>query len=570
MADRRLAIFFPCQVADSLAVVSIDERYLGQPARDAEGIVNTQVIIVGAGPVGLTLAIDLGRRGVRCILLEQKDAPQFLPKMERCNARTMEIYRRLGIAQKIRDAGFPRDVPMDVFIVTSLVERPLLHLPYPSVAQAQAEIAACADGSMPLEPYQLISQYTLEPLLKSVAETLPTVDVRYRHEFISFEQGAAGVCARVKCGDSTIELSAHYLVGCDGGSSNVRRQLGIALQGEANLLQLRQALYRCDDLFERIPIGKGRHYHVADAHSTFLIVQDSTRHFTLHSVVDSDNDMKTMFEQTVAMPVTYEMLSCAPWRQNLLLADQYGHKRVFLAGDAVHLVIPTGGLGMNSGVGDAVDLSWKLAATLKGWGGPALLASYGIERRQIGARNVEASRHASRGRRAWRAAYKPNIGDKTPEGAATRANLSRIADVEQRKSNEMIGAELGYRYADSPIIFPETGDAPEADFMKYVPTSWPGARLPHVWLADGTALHDHIGDGYTLLCLRGAQANNAALAQAFASFAAPFSAVEIDEERPRDVYGYDLLLLRPDLHVVWRGNGLPDDPAKLAALATGH
>jgi 2-polyprenyl-6-methoxyphenol hydroxylase-like FAD-dependent oxidoreductase len=570
MADRRLAISFPCQVADSLAVVSIDERCLGQPARDAEGIVNTQVIIVGAGPVGLTLAIDLGRRGVRCILLEQKDAPQFLPKMERCNARTMEIYRRLGIAQKIRDAGFPRDVPMDVFIVTSLVERPLLHLPYPSVAQAQAEIAACADGSMPLEPYQLISQYTLEPLLKSVAETLPTVDVRYGHEFISFEQGAAGVCARVKCGDSTIELSAHYLVGCDGGSSNVRRQLGIALQGEANLLQLRQALYRCDDLFERIPIGKGRHYHVADAHSTFLIVQDSTRHFTLHSVVDSDNDMKTMFEQTVAMPVTYEMLSCAPWRQNLLLADQYGHKRVFLAGDAVHLVIPTGGLGMNSGVGDAVDLSWKLAATLKGWGGPALLASYGIERRQIGARNVEASRHASRGRRAWRAAYKPNIGDKTPEGAATRANLSRIADVEQRKSNEMIGAELGYRYADSPIIFPETGDAPEADFMKYVPTSWPGARLPHVWLADGTALHDHIGDGYTLLCLRGAQANNAALAQAFASFAAPFSAVEIDEERPRDVYGYDLLLLRPDLHVVWRGNGLPDDPAKLAALATGH
>jgi 2-polyprenyl-6-methoxyphenol hydroxylase-like FAD-dependent oxidoreductase len=570
MADRRLAISLPCQVADSLAVVSIDERYLGQPARDAEGIVNTQVIIVGAGPVGLTLAIDLGRRGVRCILLEQKDAPQFLPKMERCNARTMEIYRRLGVAKEIRDAGFPHDVPMDVFIVTSLVEPPLLHLPYPSVAQAQAEIAACADGSMPLEPYQLISQYTLEPLLKSVAETLPTVDLRYGHEFISFEQDAAGVCAHIKCGDSTIELSAHYLVGCDGGSSNVRRQLGIGLQGEANLLQLRQALYRCDDLFERIPIGKGRHYHVADAHSTFLIVQDSTRHFTLHSVVDSDDDMKTMFEQTVAMPVNYEMLSCAPWRQNLLLAESYGHKRVFLAGDAVHLVIPTGGLGMNSGVGDAVDLSWKLAATLKGWGGPALLASYEIERRQIGARNVEASRYASRGRRAWRAAYKPNIRDRTPEGAAIRANLSRIADVEQRKSNEMIGAELGYRYAESPIIFPEAGDAPETDFMKYVPTSWPGARLPHVWLADGTAMHDRIGDGYTLLCLRGARANTPALAQAFASFAAPFSVVEIDEERPRDVYGYDLLLLRPDLHVVWRGNSLPDDPAKLAALATGH
>jgi 2-polyprenyl-6-methoxyphenol hydroxylase-like FAD-dependent oxidoreductase len=482
----------------------------------------------------------------------------------------MEIYRRLGIAQKVRDAGFPRDAPMDVFIVTSLVEPPLLHLPYPSVAQAQAEITGCTDGSMPLEPYQLISQYTLEPLLKSVAESLPSVDVRYGCEFIAFEQDHAGVRARVKDGTATSELVAQYLVGCDGGSSTVRRQLGIKLQGEANLLQLRQALYRCDDLFERIAIGKGRHYHVADAHSTFLIVQDSTRHFTLHSVVDSDDDMKTMFEQTVAMPVKYEMLSCQPWRQNLLLADSYGQGRVFLAGDAVHLVIPTGGLGMNSGVGDAIDLSWKLAATLKGWGGPALLPSYQTERRQIGERNVEASRHASRGRRAWRAAYKPDIRDKTPAGAETRANLTRIADVEQRKSNEMIGAELGYRYAGSPIIWPETGDAPEPDFMKYVPTSWPGARLPHVWLGDGTALHDRIGDGYTLLSLAGARADGAALARAFAPYAAPFTVLEIADERPRDVYGYDLLLLRPDLHVVWRGNRLPDDPARLAALATGH
>ncbi len=448
---------------------------------------DTQVIIVGAGPVGLTLAIDLGRRGVRCILLEQKEAPQFLPKMERCNARTMEIYRRMGLAERIRDAGFPRDAPMDVFIVTSLTEPPLLHLPYPSVAQAQDQIAACHDGTLPLEPYQLISQYTLEPLLKSVAESIPNVDVRYGCEFIAFEQDAGSVTARVKTSNGkTSELSALYLVGCDGGSSAVRRQLGIKLEGEANLLQLRQALYRCDDLFERIPIGKGRHYHVADAHSTFLIVQDSTRHFTLHSVVDSDADMKTMFEQTVAMPVKYEMLSCAPWRQNLLLADSYGQGRVFLAGDAVHLVIPTGGLGMNSGVGDAVDLSWKLAATLQGWGGPGLLAAYEIERRQIGARNVEASRYASRGRRAWRAAYRPNIREQTPAGAETRANLTRIADVEQRKSNEMIGAELGYRYIGSPLIWPEAGDGPEPNFMKYEPTTWPGARLPHLWLGDGT------------------------------------------------------------------------------------
>src|SRR5215217_8903397 len=431
----------------------------------SRGMLDTQVLVVGAGPTGLTLAVALGQKGVRCRLIEQKEAPQFLPKMERCNARTMEIYRRLGLAQKIRDAGLPRDCPMDVFVVNSLVEPPLLHLPYPSVAQAKAEIASRNDGTLPLEPYQLISQYTLEPLLKSVAETMPHVDVRYGCELVAFEQDEASVRAQVRNHDgSTATIKALHLVGCDGGSSTVRKQLGIKLQGEANIGQLRQALYRCDDLFERIPIGKGRHYHVADEQATFLIVQDSTRHFTLHSVVENDADMATMFEKTVAMPVKYDMLYVGQWKQNLLLADSYGKGRVFLAGDAVHLVVPTGGLGMNTGVGDAIDLSWKLAATLQGWGSSNLLGSYEAERRQIGERNVAASRYASLGRRRWRAAYRPNIRDDTPEGDETRANLARTADVEQRKTNEMIGAELGYRYVGSPIICSEPGEGPADDF----------------------------------------------------------------------------------------------------------
>ena len=174
-------------------------------------------------------------------------------------------------------------------------------------------------------------------------------------------------------------------MGCDGGASVVRRQLGIKLTGDGNILQLRQALYYCEDLFDRIPIGKGRHYHVADEQGTFLIVQDSTKHFTLHAVVDSDAEMAALFEKTVAMPVKYEMLHVGQWKQNLLLADRYGDgHRVFLAGDAVHMMIPTGGLGMNTGVGDATDLAWKLAAVLQGWGGPHLLPSYEVERRQIG------------------------------------------------------------------------------------------------------------------------------------------------------------------------------------------
>ena len=422
---------------------------------------DSDVLIVGAGPTGLTLAIDLGRRGVRCTLIEQKERPAFLPKMERINARSMEIYRRMGLADKIRAAGLRSDCPMDVYIILKLTEPPLLHLSYPSVDEARANTRASNDGTLPLEPYQLVSQYTLEPFLKSVAETLPTVTVRFGCEFLSLRQDGAGVTARVQTGGATQDIRAAYLVGCDGGASPVRRELGISLSGEGNLLGLRQALFRCDELFDRLPIGNGpghgRHYHVADAKSTFLIMQDSTKHWTLHSVVDTDEEMKAAFERVVGVPVKYEMLSCAPWRQNLLLADRYGKDRVFLAGDAVHLVIPTGGLGMNSGVGDAVDLSWKLAATLAGWGGPELLKSYEIERRQIGDRNVGASRYATIGRRKWRSLWRPDITEDSPAGAATRKNLGAVADVEQRKSNEMIGAELGYRYVDSPVICQYSG-----------------------------------------------------------------------------------------------------------------
>ena len=535
-------------------------------------MVDTQVLIVGAGPVGLTLAVDLGLRGVPCTLVEQKESPQFLPKMERCNARTMEIFRRMGLADRIRAAGLPAHCPMDVFIVTSILEPPLLHLPYPSVAEAKKEIAAATDASLPLEPYQLISQYTLEPLLKSVAEKLPNVTVRFGTEFLEFVENPDSVTAWVRSRDGTAEITARYLAGCDGGSSPIRKQLGIGLKGDGNILELYQALYRCDDLYEHIPVGKGRHYHVADAHHTFLILQDSTRHFTLHAVVEQDSDMVAQFAKTIAMPLPFEMINCGVWRQNLLIAERYGSgSRVFLAGDAVHLVIPTGGLGMNTGCGDAIDLSWKLAATLAGWGGPNLLRSYEIERRQVGDRNVAAARFASTGRRQWRSMWRPNIRDDTPEGAETRANLARVADLEQRKSNEMVGAELGYRYVGSPLIAAEAGAGPEHNFIDYVPSTYPGVRLPHVWLEDGTAVQDRIGYGHGCTLLRFAGNDDiAALGRAFADYGAPYGVLDLPDRRARDIYGYDLVLVRPDLHVVWRGNALPADPARLAALATGH
>ena len=224
---------------------------------------------------------------------------------------------------------------------------------------------------------------------------------------------------------------------------------------------------------------------------------------------------------------------------------------------------------MNSGMGDAIDLGWKLEGILKGWAGPNMLGSYEFERRQIGDRNVGASRYATIGRRKWRSMYRPNIRENTREGRQNAEMLAQVADVEQRKTNEMVGAELGYRYVDSPVICDIPG-GPEHLFRTYIPTTWPGARLPHVWLNDGTAVQDRLPQfGYTILRLGKAQIDTKPLQEAIASFGAPVSTVEIPDEIARDIYGHDVILLRPDMHIVWRGNEEPN-AAEVAAIATGH
>ena len=534
--------------------------------------VETSVLIVGAGPVGLTLALDLGRRGVDCLLIERNIAPMQLPKMERCNGRTMEIYRRLGVAEAIRDAGLSREAPMDVFLTTSLMDPPIAHLPCPSVSEAKADIAGHNDGTRLLEPYQLISQYTLEPLLRTFVEALPTVKVRFGYELISFVQAVDGVMATARTGNGeTCQIRTAYLVGCDGGSSTVRKQLGIPLEGQGGIRTLRQALFHCPDLYERTGTGKGRHYHIADGPLfPFVILQDSMRHWTLHAAAASDEEMARIFAGAIGQPIDFEMLSVNQWTQHLLCAERYADGRVFIAGDAAHLVIPTGGLGMNTGVGDATDLAWKLAATLAGWGGPGLLRSYEAERRPIGLRAIRASGAAMAGRLSWRAAYRPDAREATPEGADNRAELARLFDVEQRKITDIQGIEGGYQYVGSPIIWPEAGERPDPDNPRYVPTTWPGARLPHVWLSDGTALHDHLGAGYTLLRLGSTSADTTGLEQAFRELGAPLDVLRLDDPPVRQIYERDLLLVRPDLHVAWRSDRPPKDPIHVAAVVVGR
>jgi 2-polyprenyl-6-methoxyphenol hydroxylase-like FAD-dependent oxidoreductase len=530
----------------------------------------TPVLIAGGGPVGLTLAIDLGQRGIGCVLVDKRPAPGMLPKMERCNARTMEHYRRLGIADRIRAAGLDNDVPMDVFICAGNVAGDaLVHHPYPSVNELKEESREINDGTYPAEPYQLISQYTLEPLLRKVAEATGGVTVRFGHELAGFVQDDDGVTAALSLPDGTTRtVRARYLLGCDGGNSTVRASLGIGLEGES-MLEMRQALFRCDDLFERIPVGKGRHYHIADDKNSFLIVQDDTRHFSLHATVGSDEEMAPLFERIVGLPVDYECLYVGKWRQRLMVAQRYRDRRVFLAGDSAHLVIPTGGLGMNTGVGDAIDLSWKLAATLRGWGGPGLLDSYETERQAVGRRNVAASRRAASGRRTWRRLWQPAITEDSAEGERVRAKLAGVADAEQRWSNDLLGIELGYRYDGSPLIVPEQTVAPDPDQFTYHPSAWPGTHIPHVWLGDGAALQDRMAPWYTLVRAGDDAPSVAPLAAALTELGVPVRTVDLGLDL-RPLLGAGALLVRPDLHVAWRGNRVPADPGQIARAVTGH
>ena len=534
-----------------------------------------QVVVVGAGPVGLTLAIDLGQRGVRCLVVERSTTARRLPKMERLNPRSMEIYRRLGLADAIRAAGMPGHVPMDVYVVSRLCDPPILRMPYPSPNDAKARTANVLDGSLPLESNQIISQYTLEPVLRAAAEALPSVTVRSGCALTSFDQDDTGVTAHLERPDGTSEtVRADYLAGCDGGTSTVRKQLGVSLQGRGSIGTLRQVFFRSDDLVEKVPrVGMARHFFVADTDArmigTLVVVQDDQRHFVFHTALEEDADMVSAIRDVIGVPVQVEVLAITSWKLHLLLAGSYGQGQVMLVGDAAHLVIPMGALGLNTGIADAADLSWKLTAALAGWGGPELLPSYAHERRRVGERVLEASEYAANGTATWRKAATPAIFDDTPEGRQARDAVARLADVEQRKGQEMLGMELGYRYTDSPVICYDGGPQPAGHGYAYEPVSCPGARLPHAWADEQIAVHDLCQDGFTLLRLGGTTADTGGLEEAMASLGVPLQVLELPAPPVRALYGADLLLLRPDLHVAWRGDEPPAQPSQVAATVTG-
>ena len=299
------------------------------------------------------------------------------------------------------------------------------------------------NGAFLLEPYQLVSQNKLEPLLKEVAEATPNVTVRYGCGLEDFVQDDDGVTVQARTASGAREeLRAGYLVGCDGGASTVRKKAGIRLEGKGRIRALVQVIFRSDELYRKIVTGRGRHYNFVDANASTLIAQGCRTEFTLHTSLPADTDFRPVIQELIGFPCAFEITHIVPWHHNLLLAERYRDRRVFLAGDAVHLVIPSGGLGMNTGVGDAFDLAWKLSGTIHGWGGPELLDGYERERRPIGRRNVDAAGWAAAGVPIWRALVTPEAYHDTPAGAEVRARLAASFDVEHRRMHGMVGSRI--------------------------------------------------------------------------------------------------------------------------------
>jgi 2-polyprenyl-6-methoxyphenol hydroxylase-like FAD-dependent oxidoreductase len=525
------------------------------------------VIVVGAGPVGLTLSIDLGRRGVRCLIMEREPSTAPWPKMDRSNARTMEIYRRLGLADRVRALGYPADNPMDIVLARTLNEPAVAVLPFPSVAGRREQIAACTDGTLPLEPYQLVSQNTIEPLLREVAEKeTPNTTVRYGLELVDFAQDDSGVTVFARTSDGKEErFRCAYLVGTDGGASSVRKKLGVRLEGRAAFREIRQVIFRSADLYERMATPKGRHYHFVD-HDGGLVVHGDRKEMSYGCSLPADTDFEAHLRDVIGFDCDLQVRHVNTWHPHLLVAEKFRVGRVFMAGDAVHLVIPTGGLGMNTGVGDAIDLSWKLAGVVNGWGGEGLLAGYELERRPVAKRNVEASGWAADGQALFRQLAEHYVES---GGTAARERLVNSFLEDHGRMHGMVGVETCYSYAGSPLVAYEPGNRPFWEFSRIEPHGRPGIRIPHMWLKDGTALQDALGYDYTLLDLAG-DSDTTAVEDAFRERRAPLQVTKIDEPQLRDVYKGTLFLLRPDLHIAWRGDAPPADPKSIVAIATGH
>ncbi|MGH6989636.1 MAG: FAD-dependent monooxygenase [Stellaceae bacterium] len=520
------------------------------------------VLIVGGGPVGLALAAELGWRGIACTLIERGDGTVSQPKMDFVGTRTLEFCRRWGILSWVEAAGYNRAYPQDCVWLESLTGDEFAREPFPPMSE---------EKPMPQSPCprgERCPQDFFDPVLARFAGQFPHVSLHYGVDLMEFEEKADGVVARLKQPDGAeTRIGAAYLIGCDGGSSTVRERLGIGMSGSPVLTHTTNAIFRCDGLERLHDKASAYRFIFIGPEGTWgtLVAINGRDRWRLSLVgnetrrVLSEEEVGYAILRAMGRPFDFEILSIMPWTRRELVADRYGTARIFIAGDAAHLMSPTGGFGMNTGIQDAVDLGWKLEAAIRGWSGREFLASYEIERRPVALRNVrEATGNLRRmlapgDARPGQALFEPGL----PGTPSRRDFGQRLKDM-MRREWRTAGIHLGYVYDHSPVIVPDGTSPPRDEVSTYVQTARPGSRAPHVWLGPDRSTLDFFGREFVLLRFGADAPLGATLEHAVRARRVPYRSVVIEHAEAAAIYARHLVLVRPDGHVAWRSDDAPD------------
>lgn len=540
-------------------------------------IQETDVVIIGGAATGLMLAIELGCRGIPCIVLEQSDIRREIPKANAISARTMEHFRRRGFSDRIRALGLPADHPQDVVYCTRITGYELARFRIPSRNEAvQRNSLGDFDSdswATPELPHRA-QQMFVEPVMMDELGRYPSIELRMGSTVTGVQDDGGGVVVVVESTDRlSSTIRAKYAVGCDGAHSIVRNAIGasyVGLSGEAREFfgGRMMGIFFESEALKKMMTPAWQYWIANVERRGGLISIDGQRRFLtgiqLAEGQDKDQiDIQEVLYGLVGQPIDYQVISTSCWTAGLtLVADTYRRGRLLIAGDAAHLFTPAAGMGFNTAMDDAVNLGWKLTAVLRGWSGERLLDTYQTERKPIGLRNTAYARVMADSMAQLRPPL--DIEADGDEGEKARGEYARICHAHIRREFNIPGLQLGLRY-ESEIIAKESASPPPDDPNVYVPTGYPGARAPFVPTLNGASF-DEFGQDFTLLVLCDVDV------VAWKNFAAengiPLQVYRSVSEVERKYYEADLALIRPDHHIAWRGMSNAS-PGTVLSMAVG-